>query len=235
MTRHPHPRQLLVLSLVLLVLLAAACMPTVKAPPVAGRTAITGDSIGFQALYFGSEGRPAALEWDDDAKVGLGWKAEHAQPRVTQDVAGALTSPAKFVVEFGHNYGRGFTTENRNAVTQMMFSAEETACVVAVLPYAPATLSATHRQAIADYREHVAAIAYVRPHTVLVDWKPIAEAHPEYIDEDGIHLRTTETTPAEDLEAAYAIVNGQVVEVPPVYRPAAEAFLDMIQSGLDMC
>lgn len=227
-TPRPDPRQLLVLSLVLLVLLAAACMPTVKAPPVPGRTAITGDSIGFQALFFGSEGRPAALGWDDDAKVGLGWKAEHAQARVTQDVAGVATSPSRFVVEFGHNYGRGFTDANRNAVTAMMFSAEESACVVAVLPYAPATLSATHRQAIADYREHVVRIAYVREHTVLVDWGEVVQLHPEYLDEDGIHLKT-DTTAAQDLEAAaVGLVN-------PVMPEAAWAFLDVIQSGLDRC
>lgn len=214
-------RRLLPLALVLLVLLAAACQPTVKAPPVQGRVAMAGDSIGLQAMYYGSAGHPAA-GYDTQSKIGLGWRARDAQPRVTADVAGPTTSPDVLVVEFGHNYRAGLDSAARNEVTAMMFAPADTACVVAVQPYAPAFLPAGHRQAIADYRRHVADLAYLRPHTVTVDWAPIAMAHPEYVDEDGIHLRTTATDPAQDMLAA-------------ADPTAAAAFITMIEQGVARC
>lgn len=221
-------KRLITLALLVMVALVTACQPAIKAAPVPNRVALASDSIGFQAMYYGSVGTSAET-WDTEEKIGLGWKAEHAQPRVTADVAGVTTSPDAFVVEFGHNYGRGFTAANRNAVTQMLFSAHESACVVIVLPYAPGNLSATHRQAIAEYREHVLGIAYVRERTVVRDWGEVVQAHPEYLDEDGIHLKTTSTTPAQDLELA---ATGQIA---PVDTNAAGAFVAMMVSGVADC
>lgn len=221
-------KRLITLALLVMVALVTACQPVIKAVPVPDRVAMASDSIGFQAMFFGTAGTSAA-GWDTTGKIGLGWKAEHAQPRVTADVAGETTSPDAFVVEFGHNYGRGFTASNRNAVTQMMFSAHESACVVAVLPYAPSKLSDTHQQAIAQYRELVSEIAYVRSNTVLVDWGEVVQAHPEYLDEDGIHLRTPETTAAQDWELA---ATGQIA---PVDEEAARAFVAMMEQGVASC
>lgn len=221
-------RRLLPLALVLAVLLAAACQPTIKAAPVPGRVAMAGDSIGLQAMYYGSAGHPAA-GYDTADKIGLGWRAAHAQPRVTADVANTAASPATLVAEFGHNYRDGLTSAARNEVTALMFSPADTACVVAVLPYAPAFLPATHRQAITDYRRLVSDIAVTRPHTVTVDWAPIATAHPEYLDEDGIHLRTPLTDPAQDLQAAAV---GDVNVTDPT---AAAAFITMVEQGVASC
>lgn len=222
-------RALGVATLIALSIAATGCEPpALKMPPVQDRVALASDSIGFQAMYYGSAGKPART-WDTYRKIGLGWKAEHAQPQVTADVAGVTTSPDVLVVEFGHNYGRGFTQSNRNAVTQMMFSPDPAACVVIVLPYAPDKLSATHRQAIAQYRDHVNGIAYVRPHTAVVDWGEVVAEHPEYLDEDGIHLLTPETTAAQDLELA------ATGEIAPVNEEAAAAFVDLMQSGVNAC
>lgn len=217
-----------IVPLVLLVLVASSCQLIVKANPVHGRTAMTGDSIGLQAMLYGSSGTPAA-QWDTAEKIGLGWKASNAQPRVTADVAGDTTSPETLVVEFGHNYGYGFTQADKQSVLSMLFSPADSACVVAVLPVAGANLSQTHRDAIAQYRELVSQVALVRSNTVLVDWGEIVAEHPEYVDEDGVHLKTTQTTPAQDLEYA---ATGQVA---PVYEDAARAFIGMIEDGVAQC
>lgn len=196
MNTRPTPwRYLPPLVLVLAVLLATACQPPPpRSAPVPDRVALTSDSIGLQAMYYGSAGT-AATGWDVDQKIGLGWRAPDAQPRLTRDVASPATSPDVVVIEFGHNYSRGYTTEHRNGVTSLAFTAHPDACVVMVLPHAPAHLAATHRQAIADYRAHATALAAARPGTVLADWSPVARAHPDYLDTDGVHLRP-EAAPA---------------------------------------
>lgn len=208
-------RLLAPLALAAAATVAAACQPAIKATPTPGRTAMAGDSIGLQANFYGGGGTDAT-SWDTDQKIGLGWQAENAQPRVTADVATAGRSPARLVVEFGHNYATGFTTGHRNAVLAMLYSPDPSACVVAVLPYAPSTLSAAHRQAIAQYRQLLATVAELRPHTVLVDWQPIAQAHPDYLAADGVHLNIT------------AAPDGQP-------QPAAQAFIAMLGAGLARC
>jgi hypothetical protein len=181
-------------------LLGLAC----KEEPVPGRVAIGGDSLTFQSAFYGG-GFPAA--WDTDQKVGLGWQAEHIQPRLTQDVENPAASPEVLVIALGHNdaassSGRdGFTLEDQQQLAALAQTPHESACVAWVLPwYQPpvgAAVNAAHVAGINAYRTWVTAFAATDTARYrVVDWASVAMAHPEYIDPDGIHLNTSSGGPA---------------------------------------
>lgn len=188
--------------------LLMACVPPVKQPPTPDRIAMGGDSIVWQSIMFHGD----YAGFDTDEKVFPGWRASHAQPRLTQDVATVGASPDVYVFEFGHNY-LTFGEAQRNEVIAHAFTPHEDTCVVIVNPHPGPNNAAV----INAYRDLVGAIAATRPNTVVVDWSEIAQAHPEYLDEDGVHL---ETVPWD-------------YDVPP--QPSAVAFADMIHEGIANC
>lgn len=227
--------RLAVIPIMLVVLaIMSACAPQPAPPstppavtPVDGRVAVTGDSIYVQAAVYGSEGT-AAQGYDTTSKIGLGWRAVHAQPRLTQDTRSSRAAPDVVVIEFGHNYSGGWTRDFENQMLQLTFTPHPTACRVMVLPHYAGT-NPTHRAAIEGYRNWVDRVVPHLQNVVVIDWRPIAQAHPEYMDSDGVHLLTPQTTPAQDLTAA---ANGQVNPTSP---SAARAFIDMVMGGVARC
>lgn len=196
------------LILPLLAFMLFACTPAVKQVPTPNRIAMAGDSVIWQSMLYGGN----YDGYDVDQKVYPGWRAVHAQPRVTQDVATVGTSPEVLVIEFGHNYAT-FGADQRNEVTALAFSPHVNTCVVLVKPH-----PAPHNTAVINaYRAHVDSIDAARANTVAVDWSPIVQAHPEYLDEDGVHLNVP---PWE-----YGVPD----------QPAAVAFSDMINAGIATC
>lgn len=209
---------------VAIIALVSAC----KQEPEPGRVAVTGDSVTFQSLLYAgnSEG------WDTSGKVGLGWRAEHAQPRVTDDVHGQTTdcdtlnadgycdgtSPEILTIVFGHNYRSGFGVEQEAEVEELANTPHENACVVIVLPHYTGD-NATHAQAIEDYRDWAVGFAPTRGRTVTSDWRPVAEDNPEHIWTDGIHL---------PMEAEWYEATDRMIA-------AGEAYQGVIQSGIEQC
>ena len=157
-----------------------------KAAPRANRVALAGDSLVVLAAVNGGD-----TTWaDTDGKVGLGWQAEDAQPRLDRDVRGYGTSPEVLVVAFGHNDAAGpggLTDEDRAQLAALVATPHERACVVLVKPH-DAGAGPARRLGIEAYRAWVDAAAASREDTVVVDWRPIALAHPEYLATDGFHL-----------------------------------------------
>jgi len=178
-----------------------------KALPVPQRVAMAGDSVLLTAGYYGGGLRGA----DADGKIGLGWQAVHAQARVTRDVASPARSPSVLVIAFGQNYGQAFGPAERDQLFTLSFTPHPDACVVLVLPHPGRHWESAHTRNILAVRQTLTTLAAVRPKTVVVDWSPIAQAHPEYIATDGVHLTV------------------------PQNPRAATAYLDLIWSGVHKC
>lgn len=200
----------IVIAVMCIVVLMSAC----KQEPVPDLVAVTGDSVTLQSLLYAENSHG----WDTAEKVGLGWRAEHAQPRVDADVRGEETSPEILAIVFGHNYSQGFGNAEAAEVTDMVNAPHEDACVVIVLPHYEGS-STTHAQAIEDYRGWMSALGNVRDRTVVVDWRPIVQAHPEYLEPDGVHL---------PMQAAWYEPTNTMIE-------AAEAYQAVISGGITQC
>lgn len=194
----------------------AACEPAVKAPPVDDHVVVSGDSITFQSLYYGSS--PVDDAWDTAGDtVIIGGEAEDVHPGVAAAVADPARSPDTLVVALGHNdvaadYGRdGFTDTDRNQLFALFYAASDEACTVLVLPHYGGTDPARIWN-LEVYRNWVrdTIVAGAPDRFRLVDWRPVAQAHPEYLDVDGIHLNVSDPT-------------------------AANAFVAMVQTGIDQC
>lgn len=181
---------------------------------------VSGDSVTFQAFYYGGDRHGA----NDTDLVGIGWEAEHAQAQLNENVYTKGHSPGRFVMAFGQNYADAYTEADRNEVMALMFTpcsaADQCggvrACVVVVLPYR----AGPGDPEIAAYRKHVMELATARRNggspTVVVDWAPIAKAHPEYLHPDGVHLSSRDA----DGDGRW---------------DAAVAFADLIWSGAEQC
>lgn len=198
-------KKLLLLPLAFVLL---ACQPVTKASPVPNRVAMAGDSVIWQSMLYGGN-YPG---YDTEAKVYPGWRATHAQPRVIQDVAGTSTSPDVLVIEFGHNYTQLGPNEQAELFA-ITFAPHFATCVVWVKPH-PAPHNTT---VINQVRQAIDDLAAARSHTVTVDWSPIVQANPEFLNEDGVHLNVPEWY--------YGV---------PVQAPAV-AFSEMVNEGISRC
>lgn len=168
------------LAAVLLAGSTAACTP------VEGRVTLAGDSVTLTALLYSEQDgiTTTAHGWDNAEKVGLGWKAIHAQPRLEQDVAGATTSPEVHVMAFGHNYVP-WSADYENELLVHVVTPAEGACTVVVKPYYGGT-DTTHKAAIVAYRNWADRIALALPDRVVtVDATSALAGH---LGPDGVHL-----------------------------------------------
>lgn len=168
---------------------AASCAPvglpssgdlSAAADPVPGRVAIAGDSVTLQSLLYSGDDRG----WDLAEKVGLGWKAVHAQPRLTADVDGLETSPSVLVMAFGHNY-HGWSPDYENELLMLAATPAEGSCTVVMLPYYEGT-DAAHQADIDAYRGWAFRLRDALPdRIVLVDATSALAGH---LATDGVHL-----------------------------------------------
>lgn len=200
---------------------AATITGACKEPPVPGRVAIAGDSLTVLASMHGG----GLGDWDDYNKIGIGWQAEHAQVQLDLDVEDPNASPAVLVIALGQNdaarsWGRdGFTQQDRDQLARLAETPADGACVAWVKPwYQPPegqSFDAAQMEGILAYRDWVDQQVVMNPVRYRsVDWRPTVEAHPEYLDLDGIH---------ED------------VDTPADPEPAAVAYLDLLHAGAAAC
>jgi hypothetical protein len=184
-------RALQALPLVLVLALGAACQPAVKQPPAPGRVALAGDSLSIQGGYYG--GGYGDIDITD--KIGLGWQAENAHPRVSRDVATHGTSPAVLIVALGQNdAANGLDQTDRQQLFALALAPADGACTVLVKPWYVGSDTVRHR-GIADYRAWVDEMVALFPGRVhSVDWRPHAE-QPGVLAADGYHLTETVGAP----------------------------------------
>lgn len=222
---------------VTLVMVTGACELIEKQPPVPGRVAIGGDSLTVQASYWGG----GLSGWDETEKIGIGWQAEHVQPRATLDVESPATSADVFVVALGQNdasksAGRdGFTNEDKLQLSSLLGTPADGACVAVVEPWyqppAGQPFDGAQMEGILAYRTWIEGVVASDPDRYRsVDWRPVAEAHPEYIAADGIHLVVPQTMSANQLIVAVDREQTAAVEA-----PAAVAYLDLLHAAASAC
>lgn len=201
----PLPRRtLLVVALVALLATAMAC------EPVPDRISLAGDSVLLTAGYNGGGFRGA----DYAEKIGLGWEAKHAQPRLTADVAARPVPPSVSVQAFGQNYGDRYQEPEKAQLMSLVFTPDPDACVVLVLPHPG--ISGSHGVRIRAVRQTLIELAAARPNTVTVDWSGVVQVHPEHLAGDGVHLSPID----QDGDGRW---------------DAAEAYMDLIWSGVEAC
>jgi hypothetical protein len=159
--------------------------------PTPGSVDVAGDSLTIQTFFRYGPGQGAP----DDVKTvaGLGWKVGDVQPTITADVAAGR--PAVLIVALGTNdshpvQGFGWNGDDANAFRTLMTSPHPSACVVVVLPGYGAGISPAWRTEMDEARGALNFLAIQRGgRTVVADWQPIVQAHPEYLLSDGVHLR----------------------------------------------
>lgn len=172
------------LCLATVALAGAACVPE----PRPGSVDVAGDSLTIQAFYNGGfgEGAPSDL----DVIADNGWTVGNAQRRVDANILAGR--PSVLVVAFAtndaHPWHGGWTSSDVAAFRRMMSAPHPSACVVLVLPGWGAGASIEHGYHMHQARSALSRLARERPRTVVVDWLPVLQAHPEYLRPDGIHL-----------------------------------------------
>lgn len=129
--------------------------------------------------------------------------------------------------------GDGWTEGDAEKVRTLVNTVHSTACVVVVLPGhgsgQGAGANPVWNAEIDEARASLAQIAAQRPRTLVIDWQQVIDQHPEYLDEDGIHLPTPGTLPAEDLALE------QQGKVSPVDQTAANARQNFYWEGVSRC
>lgn len=172
------------LFLAVVAVIAADDPADAKAPPVPGRIMVAGDSLTWDALFYGG-GFPAG--WDTYGKVYGGAQAETFHHRIAQDVDRASTSPETFVMAFGSNdAGDGFSQEDRNQVFALAFRPHDDTCTVMVKPH-NSTSNATRQNGLEQYRAYVDQLVAAAPDRITsVDWRPTA-TQPGIMGPDGVH------------------------------------------------
>jgi hypothetical protein len=182
MRRYPmHPLFVppILVAVMVLVGLLASCTwpPSPTEPPFIG-----GDSLTVQTAI--TEG---ALPQGWDVVSNLGWQAENVQPKLTERVSDRTRSPGRVVFALGQNDGgNGFDATDIQQMTQLAETPHGSACVRWLLPHYAGT-DPTHIAGIQAVRDWVTAYATAHGQGV-VDWRPVAVEHPEFVEVDGIHL-----------------------------------------------
>ena len=213
--------------------------------PVANTVMVVGDSVSQQAYDPDADGTftytpnaPAvANRLASKDTIHMGWAVPNVQ--TTTNNYSIFRWPQKYVVAMGLNDaspmlgGDGWTSADVDRFRTLINTVHSTSCVVLVLPGHGSNLGQYSNPAwnaeIEKARVALAQLAAERPHTLTIDWQGVIDQHPEYMDEDGIHLPTPGKLPADDLAMA------ALDKMNPVDPVAAAARQDFYWKGVAQC
>lgn len=195
---------------------------------------VLGDSVTQQAFDPDADGtfNYTASAPTDASRRGvfahMGWAVPDVQQTVTN--YSIYRWPQRLVVALGFNdasplWGSdGWTAADLERFRVLINTPHPTSCVSLVLPAYLMTpgMNTAWATEVDKARADLTALAATRPNTMLVDWKPVIDAHPEYMSEDGIHLATPGYTPTDNLIAAS---EDRLNPVDPVAAAARQDFL----------
>jgi hypothetical protein len=207
-------------------------------PAFPGTVMVVGDSLSQQAFdpnadntqTFTTNAPVASLR---NVNVKMGWAVPNIQTHVSNYAI--FRWPERLVVALGANDASplfnadGWTNTDLQNFRTLINTVHTNSCVVLVLPYAGSAANAAWAAEINEARTAIATLANERPRTLVADWADVVAEHPEYVDEDGIHLLTPNHTPTEDLIAAS---QGQLN---PVDQAAADARQNFYWSSAAQC
>lgn len=176
-----HMKLKTIIKLTLLALVLIVTLGACEYPPT-NRVFIAGDSLTVQTAITGG-----AIPTDWDVVSGLGWQAEHVQPHLEDRVTDPLRSPGVLVIALGQNDAGpdGLSQQDKNQFAALEGAVHPDTRVAWVLPWS--STPADRVQRLEDFRGYVGRYVATHP-ACIVDWMPIAQAHPEYLDVDGTHL-----------------------------------------------
>jgi hypothetical protein len=209
-------------------------------PPVPGTVIVVGDSVSQQAFDPNADGSftyttsapPSAKR---KVLAHMGWDATDVEGAVSNNAT--LRWPEKLVVGVGlvdaaTLFGDGWTPTDLDHFRTLINTPHTSTCVAIVLPGHGATGDtpwfAAWATEIDEARVDLAQLATERPHTMTIDWQTVLDQHPEYVDNDGIHLLTPSTW-EEDIEAA------SQDQMLPVDQGAADARQEFSWAGAAQC
>ncbi len=167
----------------------------------------------------------------------LGWKVPNVQDTVNN--YSAFKVPQKLVVAMGlddaaptSHGGDGWTSADVDRFRTLINTVHSTSCVVLVLPGHGPNVEQYYSGWSAEIdkaRADLTQLATQRPHTFTIDWQKVIDQHPEYLDEDSIHLPTPNKLPADDMAMA------QQDKMNPTDPVAAAARQDFYWNGVAQC
>jgi hypothetical protein len=212
--------------------LAAACKPV----PIVGSVDVVSHSIGQQAFDSDADGtwaKTASAPEDLVVNVWMGWTVPDVIGWVEEEVAAGR--PERLVVDLGVNDatpywgGDGWVSADVANFERLIGAPHESACVMVVLPAVTSSALPGLAEQLELARADLSALAETRPNTVVIDYADFIAAHPEHIDEDGVHLLTPSTTPEEDVVLASQGL------LAPVSPEAAASYQEFYWAGLAQC
>jgi hypothetical protein len=206
--------------------------------PAPNTTIVVGDSVTQQSFDPNADNTPTytanapgVLNTNFKQFSYMGWDVADVQGTVSGHAI--FRWPQKFVVAMGLNDavpsfffgGDGWTNTGTNndldRFRTLINTVHPTTCVAIILPGYGATGDTPWFgpwvTEIDKARADLAALEFERPHTKIFDWQDVIDQNPQYVDNDGIHLLTPNTTWQQDTQAA---ANGMLS---PVDQTAADA------------
>lgn len=175
----------------------AACQPPpghpVYPPQIEGTIHFEGDSVTWNTYwdtgvsYIGTSG-----QWLPGDRVDVSpWSGHPTLERLPKDLAAGQVDELLWALglnEIGSQHA--WTVQHQLMWYDMLINYVPPAtCVVIVKPWVlPMDYPNRPLSAINALRAWIDNFAANRPNTVVVDWKPVLETHPEFSPEDGVHL-----------------------------------------------
>ena len=170
----------------LVALTALACAPA----PTAGTVDVVGDSLTFQAIVwapgYATDGLdPSAPAFE--ASFGLGWRIPQVQPWVAEEARHRRAEVV--VIAIGTNDASdGWDSGDHLRFRQLLATPSPKACLVVIPMAVHPAQSPSMQLRMAAARDDEIAQAEARPRTVIESWQAVADSHPEYFKDDGIHV-----------------------------------------------
>lgn len=196
-----------VFALISIILVAcAACEAPIPPPPPAqteGTIHLEGDSVTFLTYY----NEPIANFWTSaefvpGSSAAYNPAGEPAKDRVPRLVGQGKVD--KLVWALGPNdiriaKGVWSVTDQWIWYDVLANDVPSSSCIVIVKPWVLSSgWDVFPEKALNDLSAWVDSFASTHPNVVVVDWKPIIEAHPEYMAPDGVHIATYDAAVARD-------------------------------------
>lgn len=174
-------------AVLILALAASACEPA-PPPPLPGTVDVAGDSVSAQAFGY-TTARPGVTARANTEMVRYGWGCHDVEARLRQHIA--ARRPEILIWALGPNDANpatgGYELSDLACWAGAFEDTHPETCIVVVLPGYGAGIAPAWAREIDEARGYVPQTLAGRANTVTVDWQPIVDQHPEYMQADGIH------------------------------------------------
>lgn len=187
--------------------LSVACQPTTQPTfpmQAQGTIHIEGDSVTL-TTYFAtgvSDDWFTSTNYAPGSTATASWTGIAARENIPKKVSEGKADTIVWALGLNDMLNNGWTREDELIWTDILVNkVPPTSCVVIVKPWALPADTTRSPAALETVRTFIENFSADHENFVLVDWKPILEAHPEY-SSDGVHIDAG-TGGAEARDAMY--------------------------------